>query len=169
MSSGRGEEWDSAASVRDPVCGMEIGPEAAADSAEYAGRTYYFCSPDCAARFKSDPESYAAPEQAEPSPASEQAVEVVPSATTGFPQGAQKVRMELPIEGLDCPVCAENIRKALLAVPGVRRALVNPTTHTATVAYDRSRADLSKLSEAVHRAGYQVGLATTRLGIEGLF
>ncbi len=169
MSFARGVDGDSAARARDPVCGMEIAPEEAAESAEYAGRTYYFCSPDCAARFKADPESYAAPEQAEPSPASERSVEMVPSATTGFPEGAQKVRVELPIEGLDCPVCAENVRKALLGVPGVRRALVNPTTHTATVAYDRSRADLPKLSEAIRDAGYQVGLATARVGIEGLF
>lgn len=163
----RGE--DVGIRVRDPICGMEIAPEDAADSAVYAGRTYYFCSPMCAERFKADPESYAAPEQAEPSPTSEQVVEVLPSATTGVPEGAQRVRVDLPIEGLDCPACVENVRRALLEVPGVERALVNPTTHVATVAYDQSRVDLEEISRAVRSAGYQVGLATARLGIEGLF
>ncbi len=169
MSFAREEDRDGAARVRDPVCGMEIDPEEAVDSVEYAGRSYYFCSPDCAARFKADPESYASPEQAEPSPTSEKAVDTVPSATTGFPEGARNVRVELPIVGLDCPVCAENVRKVLLRVPGVQRALVNPTTHMATIAYDRSRTDLLKLSETVRDAGYQVGLATARVGIEGMF
>lgn len=159
---------DRPARERDPICGMEVAPEEAADSVVHAGRTYYFCSPMCAARFKADPESHAAPEQAEPSPASEQGSPVVPSATTGVPEGARRVRVDLPIEGLDCPVCVENVRRALLEVPGVERAQVNPTTRVATVAYDRSRADLSDLSRAVRGAGYQVGLATARLGIEGL-
>lgn len=148
---------------------MEVSPEEAADSVVHAGRTYYFCSTACAERFKADPESYAAPEQAEPSPDSERAVELLPSVTTGVPEGARRVRVDLPVEGLDCPGCAENVRRALLAVPGVERALVNPTTHLATVAYDSSRTDLLALSRAVQTAGYQVGFATVRLGIEGLF
>ncbi len=163
------QDEDSRTRVVDPICGMEIAPQDAADSVVYAGRTYYFCSPMCAEKFKADPESHAAPEQAEPGPPSEQAMEVLPSATTGVPEGARKVRVDLPIEGLDCPACVENVRRALLEVPGVEGALVNPTTHVATVAYDRSRADLAEISRAVRSAGYQVGLATVRLGIEGLF
>lgn len=155
--------------VKDPICGMEMAPEDAVDSVSHAGRTYYFCSPSCAERFKADPESRASPEQAEPSPASERQVEVVPSATTGYPEGAGRLRIDLPIAGLDCPHCVENVRRALLELPGVERALVNPTTQVATVAYDPSRAGLAEMDRAVRRAGYQVGLASARIGIEGLF
>jgi P-type Cu+ transporter len=42
----------------DPVCGMEVTPETAADSAEYDGQTYYFCSAGCRASFESNPEKY---------------------------------------------------------------------------------------------------------------
>src|SRR5437763_1356082 len=45
--------------VRDPVCGMEVDPEAAADQSQYQGETYYFCSPDCHVRFNAHPEHFA--------------------------------------------------------------------------------------------------------------
>lgn len=99
----------------------------------------------------------------------ERSIGVLPSVTTGIPEGARRVRVELPIEGLDCPVCAQNIGRALLALPGVERAAVNPSTRVATVAYDRTKVGLPEMSRAVRDAGYQVGLATARIGIEGIF
>ena len=42
----------------DPVCGMEVTPETAAETAEYEGHTYYFCSPGCRAVFETNPEKY---------------------------------------------------------------------------------------------------------------
>ncbi|RPF28247.1 Cu+-exporting ATPase [Georgenia muralis] len=47
------------AKVTDPICGMSIDPANAADSAEYEGATYYFCSNHCAATFKAEPARYA--------------------------------------------------------------------------------------------------------------
>jgi len=52
------------AGVRDPVCGMLVDPQHAAGSMEYRGRTYYFCSQSCAAKFRSDPESFLKPPSA---------------------------------------------------------------------------------------------------------
>jgi Cu+-exporting ATPase len=49
--------------VTDPVCGMNIDSDKAAGRAEYAGRTYYFCSAMCEQRFKAAPEQYARPEK----------------------------------------------------------------------------------------------------------
>lgn len=46
--------------VTDPVCGMTVDPATAAASAEYEGRTYYFCSQACATSFKADPAKYSA-------------------------------------------------------------------------------------------------------------
>lgn len=42
----------------DPVCKMEVQPETAAATAEYKGKTYYFCAPGCKAAFEKDPEKY---------------------------------------------------------------------------------------------------------------
>ncbi len=44
--------------VTDPVCGMNITPDAAAATREADGHTYYFCSAHCAASFDADPARY---------------------------------------------------------------------------------------------------------------
>lgn len=48
------------ATVKDPVCGMQIDPRAAAASREHDGETYYFCSDACLRQFEKDPGKYAA-------------------------------------------------------------------------------------------------------------
>src|SRR5512146_389261 len=40
----------------DPVCGMTVDPAKARGTAEFGGKTYYFCSPGCEQKFKADPE-----------------------------------------------------------------------------------------------------------------
>jgi Cu+-exporting ATPase len=44
--------------VLDPVCGMMVDPERAAGHVEHNGKTYYFCSKSCVAKFSGDPEKY---------------------------------------------------------------------------------------------------------------
>jgi YHS domain-containing protein len=44
--------------VADPVCGMAINKAFAPAQMEYRGHTYYFCVPECRARFAEDPERY---------------------------------------------------------------------------------------------------------------
>ena len=44
---------------RDVVCGMQIDPARAAGSSVHAGKTYYFCSKGCKAKFEADPAKYA--------------------------------------------------------------------------------------------------------------
>ncbi len=44
--------------VRDPVCGMEVEPTAAAASTVYAGHVFYFCAPACKEQFEKDPRRY---------------------------------------------------------------------------------------------------------------
>ena len=44
--------------VFDPVCGMTVDPATAPARVEYDGRTYYFCNPSCAERFRADPQRY---------------------------------------------------------------------------------------------------------------
>ncbi len=45
----------------DPVCRMQVRPDAAPARLPYGGTTYYFCSFDCARAFAERPDHYAAP------------------------------------------------------------------------------------------------------------
>lgn len=45
---------------KDPVCGMLVRPEEAAEQRAIQGRIYYFCSAACAAKFDQAPRQYAA-------------------------------------------------------------------------------------------------------------
>ncbi len=44
-----------AATVHDPVCGMDIDPKDAAGIFDHGGQTYHFCSKGCLGKFRSDP------------------------------------------------------------------------------------------------------------------
>lgn len=46
------------ATVKDPVCGMEVDLDRAAGQAEYQGRTYYFCAKACRDAFVAAPATY---------------------------------------------------------------------------------------------------------------
>lgn len=48
----------------DPVCGMALRADRVAASHTYQGRAYFFCQPDCLARFVADPHRYLSPEPA---------------------------------------------------------------------------------------------------------
>ena len=43
----------------DVVCGMQIDPSKAAGTSQYNGKTYYFCSASCKAKFDANPKRYA--------------------------------------------------------------------------------------------------------------
>jgi YHS domain-containing protein len=43
---------------KDPVCGMEVQPEDAADKCEFRGETIYFCSTTCRNEFEERPQVY---------------------------------------------------------------------------------------------------------------
>ena len=46
------------AKSKDPVCGMDVDP-AVGRKEKTAGREFYFCSEDCARKFKANPAQYA--------------------------------------------------------------------------------------------------------------
>ena len=46
----------------DPVCHMTVDPANPAATSQYEGKTYYFCSKGCAARFEASPERYLRPQ-----------------------------------------------------------------------------------------------------------
>ena len=49
------------AGALDPVCGMTVDPQHVAGSSIYQGKTYYFCSKGCVAKFEANPEKYLHP------------------------------------------------------------------------------------------------------------
>ncbi len=57
---------ETATTVLDPVCGMNIDPAEAAGQSLYRGTTYFFCSPSCKERFDADPERYLSPDNRQP-------------------------------------------------------------------------------------------------------
>ena len=59
----------STGGLKDPVCGMETVPSSAAGTASHDGRTYFFCSRSCLAKFEADPSKYAG-NRTEPPPSS---------------------------------------------------------------------------------------------------
>ncbi len=48
----------AATTVKDPVCGMDVDPQATKHTSEHQGRTYCFCSLMCRKAFEDDPEHY---------------------------------------------------------------------------------------------------------------
>jgi Cu+-exporting ATPase len=59
VGTGTDRKEEEMATVRDPVCGMDIDPASAAGREEYEGTTYYFCSQGCHERFRTEPKKYA--------------------------------------------------------------------------------------------------------------
>jgi P-type Cu+ transporter len=41
--------------AKDPVCGMQVDEETAAGWSVYQGKTFYFCSTGCKAKFDQNP------------------------------------------------------------------------------------------------------------------
>src|SRR5271169_3933539 len=50
----------SATTVIDPVCGMNVDPATAKHKLNYAGKTYYFCCAPCLEKFRDHPLEYVA-------------------------------------------------------------------------------------------------------------
>jgi len=65
-------------------------------------------------------------------------------------------RIDLPITGMTCANCVQNVERALRKVEGVLRADVNLATEKASVEYVPSLVDLETLKRAVESAGYGV-------------
>lgn len=46
------------AMAKDPVCGMDVDMANARHTAQFEGKTYYFCAPGCKKTFESDPQRF---------------------------------------------------------------------------------------------------------------
>ncbi len=62
----------------------------------------------------------------------------------------------LSIGGMTCASCASHVEKALIDLPGVKKAVVNLSTEKATVTYIPGLVSLEDMKRAVAATGYQV-------------
>ncbi len=92
------------------------------------------------------------------------------SLTTGFNPSLPLARLDLPIVGLKGKnqSAAQAVEAALRNVAGVRTVKTTLATGIVALEYDPGRVDLETLFGAVRSAGYRVGGAQTRIGIENL-
>jgi Cu+-exporting ATPase len=126
---------------RDPVCGMTVDPSSARASVEHDGKTYYFCAPGCAAKFRADPEKYLA---AQPAPAPHAHGSVVKIAS------APRSRPVAPVE-YTCPMHPQIIRIGPGACPICGMAL-----EPRTAVGDEENPELASMT---HR--FRISLALT--------
>ena len=80
----------------DPVCGMRVDPHKTQHRAAHQGRTHYFCSAGCQAKFTASPDNYLVPKADQKAPAS-----VPPGTIYTCPMHPQ-IRQAGPG---NCPIC----------------------------------------------------------------
>ena len=110
--------------VTDPVCGMTVDPHAGKPTYEYKGRTYYFCSDGCQAKFSADPVRYLT-KQDEPKPVAAGTLytcpmhpEIVQEGPGNCPIcGMALEPMGVPPEEADNPELIDFTRRLWVAVP----------------------------------------------------
>jgi Cu+-exporting ATPase len=87
----------------DPVCGMNVNPEKAAGKEEYRGETYYFCNPNCQARFRANPDGVlaAGPSRAAMGGVDERSAQPLPGVEYICPMDPEVVQDHPGA----CPVC----------------------------------------------------------------
>ena len=91
------------AGVPDPVCGMKVDPHTAAYRQTHRGRTHYFCSRACQAKFSADPAKYLE--------------SGTTTAATPAPEGATytcPMHPEIQLTGPgNCPICGMGLEPVL--------------------------------------------------------
>jgi Cu+-exporting ATPase len=105
------------ATTIDPVCGMRVDPHKTQHRAAHQGRTYYFCSAGCQAKFTAAPDKYLAPKADQKAPAS-----VPPGTIYTCPMHPQ---IRQPGPG-NCPICGMALEpEVATADTGPNRELID--------------------------------------------
>ncbi|MEX2652633.1 MAG: heavy metal translocating P-type ATPase, partial [Acidimicrobiia bacterium] len=133
--------------MRDPVCGMTVGP----DALRVEGYSEFgFCSEHCRKEFIADPARYA--DQTDDDPEGSEVAEARTEERAMAAVGSNSIH--LSVEGMTCASCVSTVESALAGVPGVIDARVNFAANTATV--DTAiEVPASVLADAVTAAGYR--------------
>lgn len=82
--------------------------------------------------------------------------EAVVKAGYGVKEPRENIReIYMPIEGMTCAACVRAVEKAIGKLDGVSDVSVNLATGKAKIVYDPSKVRLSRIREAVTKAGYE--------------
>ena len=77
-------------------------------------------------------------------------------------------RLEIGIQGMHCASCVSAVEKALLAVPGVQKAVVNLAAERGSVSYNPARVNPAELVKAIADTGYAPLLERATIPISGI-
>jgi Cu+-exporting ATPase len=140
---------------------MEIDPQSAFATREHMGQMYYFCSESCMDQFDADPHKFAQADKP-------LRISLAGSATTGFNPSLELTRLAFPVIGLKKNGSRKALEDTLCNIPGVKDANANISTGIVNIEYDDKVVTTETLFQAVKSAGYRVGGAQTRIGIQNL-
>jgi Cu+-exporting ATPase len=125
---------NSATTVKDPVCGMNVEPSTAKHKLEHAGKPYYFCCAGCVEKFRARPNDYLAPR-----PAAAAGLEIINIAPAAAKKTEVKSVLATPATAPSatagayvCPMCPEVRSAKPEACPRCGMALEPETPSAAT-------------------------------------
>jgi P-type Cu+ transporter len=133
---------------------MDVALDGDASFSEtWRGSTLHFCSEGCCQAFRADPARF---------------VPGTLSATTGVADqpGSRVIHVPLPHVG---PPTTASVEDRLTGLAGVERVRGNPAAGQIDVTYDAGHVGVEQIVDAMQAAGADAPVATTRLGIEGVF
>ena len=77
-------------------------------------------------------------------------------------------KIEIPVSGMHCASCVNNVEQYLKRLKGVQSAAVNLATEKALIEYDPGQITVPEIVQAVNDAGYQVPLQKLELPVGGM-
>jgi len=98
MIKARATDSDTQATIKDPVCGMQVDPSTAKHKVVHEGTGYFFCSAGCRTSFLADPDRYIQAEQEHAGPTAVPGVEAAEWTCPMHPE----IRRSGPGS---CPIC----------------------------------------------------------------
>src|SRR5262249_35871215 len=104
QDGGHGGHIAAAEGTIDPVCGMQVDPHETTYRHAHQGRTYYFCSAGCQAKFAAEPAKYLGSETGKSAPAP------VPEGTIYTCPMHPEIRQPGPG---NCPICGMALEPVL--------------------------------------------------------
>ena len=74
----------------------------------------------------------------------------------------------MPVTGMSCVNCAQNIERSIGKLPGIGEVNVNFAAEQAVISFDTERLDIQNLVDGIEGAGYGVAIAHAELPITGI-
>ena len=85
---------------------------------------------------------------------------------SGHPAGRRE--LEIGVTGMSCAACVSRVEKVLAKQPGVEAATVNLATERAQLCVEPEQLDLSRVAQALERAGFGLAPVDTELAVSGM-